>query len=860
MISVKSKQFAPLEFQREQANFRRFVQNGVIEGMLVQPGSTNFRVTINGGYLAINGLVIHEDAVQNDAFNFVGYSHAIMDHYLIYVHYNPAVDVNPYYDFKVGSIAALAELTVAEAEHSLVLADVWIPNGGDIVVVNRLHNDRNFENDFVLSFGEVFATVGQFKFKNAELSGIDRLTDRSSIPVLKYIVLTDTIDIDGYYTLDTTVSGFGSTVIIGKIDDRDQQSVKLYVTEVPGSPTQPYDEIISGEKLDNKDTFVIATITHDTVTLANGSSFPVGEGIVNGVATNYIQSIISTEYGTVGNPTNAVIELDDLLLNVDKLRTATLDTAYDGFLAGSSPGDGRTITVDAGPVQLESRNQDQETSIKAIFGSSTYPGKGYHRAIDVIDTSKYYSVAPQEPLEGVLSGLSHKMIPHFHYSIDPSTDGLYLYDAGVLVGGAVLTKASPTVITVSGAGDILTPSAWFHLFDSQAQAEYAFENGKFFVSFKDNPSVPTGLAVEDKIYPILVDIAGDSFYIDGAFSSDFPANLDSPLTLLFTFYEEVNSTGLNAYSKNLKVLSKLDMEHARVSSDLNVDGYARLNYNDTNLEYVVTIGEVAGQGFVIVKAQYLQVNGYISSDSYVKGKTGIAAGTIGGANTVTDYSLSQFAGDVEIYGNLTLPLYNTGTPANINVSGEALVSGNIYSDQTVFGEEFSVGSFGNYSFSSLRTGYAIPNLRPFNETPGWVLKFPAELSLHLESLGNAADIGSFQVIVPEGVSLKFLNLAVQCLDTATNLVVKVQLLRASQSPTIDAHWDIVTLLSGAPSSITVPVPGFGAAPSRPKILLRDTYPISAQDFVVITLSSSEAGKRIKVAEMNIEYAYNKVVV
>lgn len=367
---------APLTSFREQTNFSRMLAKGVYSGFKVYPDatSTNYAVSIRGGFAAINGILIEDDQDNFEVLDLGAPTDPTGDHHLIWI--DNSGDV-PVYASKKGTYSSLAELSGAEAENGIEIADVFIPNSAaniqDAVIINR---------DRILSNQEISNKLGTRIYPIAEgfrvdvsgsdytlyVAGLSLLTTGQPIPFRFPAALlqlsTSTSSSDPNFDFEITQNDNGASFVVFYTNDTNgftENSLIKSTTftsdaelaEFAGSATDSGFAESYPQRPELWDNYIIAIVDTGVNSVMTPFGYmQVGEELREGQNLSNVKAIESTAYGTTVNASAGSIDIDSVIDNAAKLQNATLDTAYDGFEAGASPASGRTINVDGPAVRL----------------------------------------------------------------------------------------------------------------------------------------------------------------------------------------------------------------------------------------------------------------------------------------------------------------------------------------------------------------------------------------------------------------------------------------------------------------------------------------------------------------------------
>ena len=409
MAYIFSNASSPLIFSRENEIFRNAINNsgsvipsGVISDTHVYRGTSGLKFSVNSGYYFINGVLIHEDVVQEDVFDFTGEvagSDGI--HFLIYVKYNPDEDEEPQYLYEAGTRTTPVDIPIEDAPYSIKLADIWMENGAidnTTSVINNVANIQNLEelskNLNTQTFisissargikgispggGEPSLNTGEyaFVFRHARILFISQFKSPNEsgtrLPVGAYRIVGEE---NGSYDFDVnqlTKYTPGSRYIVffvtvpddwnGSTQDLVLRAFGVEDGEADDSPSSFALANILGNsitpdvKANIKNIRIVAVIDteDDFVMMPNNGVLKINEDyLVNGHNSSYLNKLTSTSYLSTATVENGTLDLDDVMNNLQKLRDATLDTAYDGMAASASDGDGRIIQVTHGAVRLD---------------------------------------------------------------------------------------------------------------------------------------------------------------------------------------------------------------------------------------------------------------------------------------------------------------------------------------------------------------------------------------------------------------------------------------------------------------------------------------------------------------------------
>lgn len=406
---------APLTSFREQTNFSRMLAKGVYSGFRVYPDSTStgYAVSIFGGFAAIDGVLIEDDQDNFEVLDLGAPTDPTGDHHLIWI--DNSGDV-PVYASKKGTYSSLAELSGAEAENGIEIADVFIPNSAssiqNAVIVNR---DRILSNQEISTkLGTTLSPIASAL--KVEVSGSDYTLSFAGLGLLTFNLdipfrfpaailqlSTSTSSSDPNFDFEITQNDNGGTYVVFYTNDTNgftENSLIKSTTfteddelaELAGSATDSGGESYP-QKPELWDAYIIAIVnTSDNSVMTPFGYMKVGEELREGQNLSNVKTIESTAYGTTVSAAAGAIDIDDVIDNAAKLQNATLDTAYDGFEAGASPASGRTINVDGPAVRLvrsglsEGAPSDKwQSSLEINMNSdATANAAKRERAIDVI--------------------------------------------------------------------------------------------------------------------------------------------------------------------------------------------------------------------------------------------------------------------------------------------------------------------------------------------------------------------------------------------------------------------------------------------------------------------------------------------
>lgn len=422
-----SAERAALTFARENENFDRMFSTGVYSGMQVYPDSltvTN-EISIMGGYCVINGVLWYDDQDNVEIIDLGAVVDPTGDHHIIWLDVSSG---SPVYSVKTGTYGAPAQLTGVEKANGLKLADVWIPNGAAniqsavISNVDRVRSNQElyelisqkpaveFEKAKVVQAGSVFtlhfaAALIHINDKKEAQGWVERFpvswsrlqtaTTSTEFGAGYYELGYDTNGNDRYvvfYTRDETDFADPSTFetltveVMGFEEEVSFESGDTELALMTGSAQDPVDEAYPNRRdTSNIRILAIVNVSSGSVYLQDAGVMPVGVTLDAGAIDQYVSSLSSTIYGTgpITRSGTGDVDIDNVIDNAAKLHNGTLDTVYDGLENGSSPGDGRIITVDAGPLEINREGislatpDDQlYTSIKVNMNYDSSGGAG----------------------------------------------------------------------------------------------------------------------------------------------------------------------------------------------------------------------------------------------------------------------------------------------------------------------------------------------------------------------------------------------------------------------------------------------------------------------------------------------------
>lgn len=507
---------APLTSFREQTNFNRMLAKGVYSGFKVYPDatSTNYAVSIRGGFAAIKGVLIEDDQDNFEVLDLGAPTDPTGDHHLIWI--DNSGDV-PVYAAKKGTYSSLAELSGAEAENGIEIADVFIPNSAaniqDAVIINR---------DRILSNQEISNKIGTKIYPIAEgfrvdvsgsdytlsVAGLGILVASQNVPFRFPVALlqlsTSTPSADPNFDFEITQNDNGSSYVVFYTNDTNgftQSSLIKSTTftsdaelaEFAGSATDSGFAESYPQRPEFWDNYIIAIVDTNTNTVMTPFGYmQVGEELREGQNLSNVKSIESTAYGTTVNASAGSIDIDSVIDNAAKLQNATLDTAYDGFEAGAAPASGRTINVDGPAVQLVrsglsdgALNDKWQSSMEIVMNNdATANAEKRERAIDVI--------------------INYGSSSLFTERIAFGARRVARVDGTIMVGSTAWTIVGGEVRTSTLNGVTVTD-----VLDFWGDFTYVDEIENWYVEFQ-----ATGAACDNIIYKVRVNTTGGYFYLE----------------------------------------------------------------------------------------------------------------------------------------------------------------------------------------------------------------------------------------------------------------------------------------------------------------------------------------------------------
>lgn len=167
MTKIFTDRKSILDVDREREIFQEAVPHGVFEGMVPKAGTGNLKVSLHGGWYAVNGVLIYEDNDFTDLFDLDGpYGNGGGRHYKFYVYFyngddpdpflsylnSNNIDPNsigytsgePFYDIAKGDFSSPVQEEAIPGnepvnENSLWLGEAWIPNSATDISNDGVH-------------------------------------------------------------------------------------------------------------------------------------------------------------------------------------------------------------------------------------------------------------------------------------------------------------------------------------------------------------------------------------------------------------------------------------------------------------------------------------------------------------------------------------------------------------------------------------------------------------------------------------------------------------------------------------------------------------------------------------------------
>lgn len=584
-FTVRTINRAPLTRVREQAILTHVLPTGILSGLQAYDGAGGFQVNLTAGKCIINGIVIEEDASQSPVFTLPSPTND--EHHIIYMRFDPENDEAPTYVLESGRYdppnngATIGFTDPTDIGHSVILAEIFVPSTASTIADCAIVNPDVFEpmneyhgvhKNLVMRRATVLESGGTYTmhFEDANMLVWSQNKDWYNSPDLRpmYSAILQTAtnstlpgwtsgidyeishtpdvndDVIVFYARDATDYSFRAgaldvySVSFGAISPAVDPGIaeirELFGNAGAGAPGAEFPD-----RQDDKNIFILAVINLESVNadgeavhFANGVSMRVGDEYRDGRLQAYVSEITSTAYGTTGVITDGALDLDTVIDNAAALHNATLDTAYDGFELGASPGDGRTITVDAGAVELNNTASDVAPADKwnaamrfNLDAADANNAVSHERAVDVWSNdqdSERIALVNRRPLYDSINASLMSDI-----SIDTSPYG------------------NAIKITIAG----LTADEWMELHNNNLA--YAQSRWVSFSSVVGNAS--------DKTYRILVDQVGGELYLqtsDGVdqivsvYSGDF--NPDTQTTT-GTIWEIHNKIAQDSVLQDLEI-------------------------------------------------------------------------------------------------------------------------------------------------------------------------------------------------------------------------------------------------------------------------------------------------------------------
>lgn len=604
-FDIFSKKFSPLDFDRENKNFSSFSNSRVVSGMAVIEGTTNRDLTIEGGEFFINGTLIQENSERQDIFQLDVDGGGDLDdgHYILWVEYDGLTD--PEYNIRKSAgidwdmnTSDLPELTSAEKEVSIILADIIVRNN-EAIIFNRGQEEAELQ-DLSLSTDALRINVNnvsgdlfdiEIHSWAAFLIGVQDLdkkdlteaaeTPRSLKSLLMEFDTQDGIEIPGV-TANANVTNlsidfdggprFGGIYAI----KTGPSSAELKI--IPVSPLTDKDE-------DEKGIFIgYLTITPSfTLFYIKGiGRFESEQTIVSHFMPQYGRAIESDTYNTSTNSQDGFFNLDEVISNITKLVNGTLDTVYDGLEDGSNPGDGRIINADAGALQIDSDVANEFASLRpTIVGSGTIadlnPSSNKFNflnefsTINLIDQSLFLhniGISYTRKLKSVLSS---------KYIIN-NTASTLMSEVEV-----TLTLASSDDEIVISGDALITPSSIMEKVPLRAPISINASARKLeglnflYVGISPVGSPPDS---SDKIYKLERNMGDDYFYIPDTYAEDFSGSSTFSINRNVSIYYEPIALRPNSRSRIIELSSD------RVSVDGQLSSYDAIVENDLTINNV----------------------------------------------------------------------------------------------------------------------------------------------------------------------------------------------------------------------------------------------------------------------------------
>lgn len=371
-FDILSKRYSPLDFERENEILKTLMSNSVLSGMEVTQGSDATKITIGPGKFLVGGVPVKENAVRQDELVLTESN----GRYIVWVEYDKSGDLPPEYRTRFEPINIPAdpglipefvspELTPEEKESSVILADIIVGdlNLGEVIIRNRTTKATNRKVGFANPANIMVsssATSIDIYLSNLTFYVFDNLLDAGFVDPLN--VTGDLVEVipNSEETLVGPDPSLSSVINI-EVDHPDRShflfikitgtySCEMIAIEALGSIFDPSADIPEdyilvgyiGWDLDNRHCYLygMGSFLCDTI-ISDRVPFP--------------HKIESPTYGTsTVKPHRGSLNIDEVITNIDKLKSATLDTLYNGLAHDAGHGDGRKINAYAGPVEIES--------------------------------------------------------------------------------------------------------------------------------------------------------------------------------------------------------------------------------------------------------------------------------------------------------------------------------------------------------------------------------------------------------------------------------------------------------------------------------------------------------------------------
>lgn len=506
-MNILSKNFSPLEYSRENEILRRIIQNGVVSGMDVSVNSSD-QIVIQPGVFAINGVLIklEVETTLPDVLN-------TFEHYIVVIEYDTELQTDP--EFHVAGANTITDEAGPEVvvDYGVTIADVWNDEG--VVTAAKRIRENDSSDDFYLMADDIeIQDIGgnnkRLVMNGAFLLGFTNKHKGSGFWFsnnFRAFGITDGTNTVSNLSFD--IIDKGSLFGIYSVIEDDIATIKFAsYLKGDGSP-----RTIDDDTEDLGGCNLLGVVHNEYVILKGVGSFPLGQKANSPLLPQYLSTLTSTSYGGSGvDVSEGVIDLDNLIVNIGKLKDATLQTAYDGFSADSDPGDGRLVeVVDDKPIVVTSNPNYPAASIRSYGTNSSAIENNIFNQNSVLDvtTSSYIDYST---LKVPTRSLSLKSVLILNSDVIENQPAQIAMDAGELT------------LSDNGTG-LLSPSyVESNIYSGGLRGGNTNDHvnnliGRMFVQISSGSTDDVGQ--EDKVYKVIKHDVDDVWVLDQSMSADF---------------------------------------------------------------------------------------------------------------------------------------------------------------------------------------------------------------------------------------------------------------------------------------------------------------------------------------------------